>query len=268
MPFNHKKSLLFLTLLAYLAFHNQIVSAKCYENPCTNLLGIINRPTYSDSACTVPNKKILIESGYYYVNLIGGGNAQAFPSTEIRFGLPSDTEFIYIVPNYITQSVKPKTGWTATAAGVKHMVGYTDKMIFSVESYLIPPSGSRDFGSADFGTMIMIIYNYDLTDKIGLTFQGGVSSLTTPPSEGGERYNSANPDLVLAWQPTDQLQFYGEVFGQSNTGPGEGAGYDWNIGLQVLLNKNTELDVTYSQRIMGQLGGYENYVTVGLGILF
>lgn len=243
------------------------VYAACPEKPCKSLLDILNRPSDADSACVVPNKKLVIESGFNYYELIGGGNAQLFPLAELRFGLPQDNELVVILPSYVHQSVSPISGWTATVVGVKHMVGYTKKIIFSISTLVILPSGNDDFGSAGFGDETNVILAINLSSTVGVTIQMGLSSSTLPQGEGGDRYNSFNPNVVLAWKPKDKLQLYGEVYGASNTGPGEGAGYNFDGGVQFLICKNFVVDVEYGQRLIGRLFNFNHYIGFGMSFM-
>lgn len=238
------------------------------NSPCKGLLSILNRPTAANAACVVPYNKVVIETGFQYLNLTGGGTAQNFPEATLRIGLPGDWELVTLIPNYIHQSVVPHSGWTANVVGAKHEVGYSKNYIFTVESLLTLPTGDYNFGSAGFGTAFNGIYEYNLTKSLTFTLMVGVTSETTPREQGGKRYNSFNPDVVLTWQPLDKLQFFGEIYGQTNAGPGLGAGYNTDVGVQYLITSNIEIDTEFGQRIRGRLGGFNNYVGVGMGFMF
>lgn len=235
--------------------------------PCDGLLSILNRPTIADSACVVPLNKVVAEMGYTYYNLSGGGVAHTFPQWVLRFGLLGSNEFVSILPTYVIQSVEPTSGWTATTLGLKHRFLYTKNQVVTFEALFTLPSGSYAFGSAGLGTTINGIFEYELTKTIALTTMLGVSSLTTPRQDGGERYNSFNPDVVLSWHPKDRIQFYGEIYGATSTGPGEGPGSNFDVGVQYLLTKKLEVDLSFGQRIFGKLYDFNNYVSVGLGVM-
>jgi hypothetical protein len=235
--------------------------------PCDGLFNILNRPSNADSACVVPLNKVLIEMGARFLQLKGGGSAQDFPELLVRFGLLDNTEFGITLPDYLHQSVFPHSGTFATDIEIKHLFCATKKSVLSVEGILILPSGSYYFGSAGLGLTVNGIASYNLTKKLNLTGMLGVSSLTTPRSQCGRRYNSINPDLILTYQFNEKSQAYGEVYGQSNTGPGQGSGANFDMGYQYLLNKNWALDISYSNRIYGELSIFDNYISVGTSIL-
>jgi putative salt-induced outer membrane protein YdiY len=96
----------------------------------------------------------------------------------------------------------------------------------------------------------------------------GVTTATTSESDGGGRYNSFNPDLILTWQCLSNLQLYAEVYGQTKTGPGQSNGFNGDTGIQYLLTDHIELDVEYGQRFNGQLDGFARYVGAGAGFMF
>jgi hypothetical protein len=109
---------------------------------------------------------------------------------------------------------------------------------------------------------------YSLTEQTGLSLQLGVSSQTDPESSGGGRFTSFISNLVATWQPTDRLQFYGEIFGQTSTGHGQGSGYNADAGVQYLLTPSWEVDLAGGLRLTGDLGGYTHYFGAGTGFRF
>ena len=201
-----------------------VVQDTCFGP--TALLNIINRPTNSDSPCVVPFKKLFIQSGFQYQELIdSNGRQQNLPNAVLRLGLPTKNEFIVLLPNYTHQSQQPPTqGETAMTLGFKHQLGYNDKWIVAVEEYITPPSGGVAFGSAGTGTTINGIMNYSVNKKPSFTSMLGGSTQTQPKLSGGGRYSSVNPDFVLTYSLKDKLNLYAEVYGQSQTGLEQGWG--------------------------------------------
>lgn len=254
----------FIGLISLQAFADPMLT------PCTNsptVLTYLNRPNNADSACTVPFKNLLFEMGYLYSDLSGGGNGQEFPQLSIRFGLPKDTELVILTPNYNLQTTDPSSGFDTTWVGLKHQALYSQNWVFSLEGYVIPTSGSNAFGSDDVGGVINGIFAYTFNSAISMTFMLGLNTQTTPPDSGGERYNFLSPNLVLTWQVDERLQTYAEIFGQTQTAPGEGAGFNMDLGVLYLLKKNIEIDAEIGRRLTGNLGGYNTYIGAGLSIL-
>ena len=245
------------------------------QDPCDGrsaLLAILDRPTVSDSACVVQYGQAVLEAGYEHADLRGGGGtADNFPEAELRFGLPGNNEFVLLPPNDNLQRVPGSPhlhGFSATAVGIKHELGYTRHWLGAVEGLFTLPSGSPAFGSQGLGVAVNGIVTYAPSDDTGISLQLGVASQTNPMLAGGGRYTSVNPDISFTWQPWWNLHFYGEVFGQSRTGPGLGSGFDADGGVQYLLTPSWEVDLEEGVRLSGNLGGYTHYAGAGMGFLF
>jgi hypothetical protein len=252
------------------------------SDPCagpSTLLAILDRPTVSDSACVVPQGRIVLEMGFQHASLRGqgGGTTDNYPQAVLRAGIPGNSEFVLLAPNYTHQVTHPLsgsraeekiTGSSAVTLGIKHSAGYTRAWLGAVEALFTLPTGSPAFGSRGLGVAFNGIAAYSLTEQIGLSLQLGVSSQTDPALAGGGRFTSFVSNFVATWQPASRLQFYGEIFGQSSTGPGKGAGYNADGGVQYLLTPSWEVDLEGGQRLTGDLGGYTHYFGVGTGFRF
>ena len=248
-------------------------------DPCSALnpgalLSLLDRPTVSDSACVVQLGHVVLETGWQHADVKGegGGTADNYPQVEIRYGLPGGNEFKVLAPNYNSQRAgvpeEASSGFSAASAGFKHEFGYTEKWLGSMEAVLTLPSGNDAFGSRGIGAALNGIVSYALTGQIGLSLQLGVSSQTEPTSSGGGRFTSVNQFLTATWDPAERLQFYGEVFGQTKTAPDEGAGYDFDGGVQYIVAQWWEVDVEEGLRLSGDLGGFTHYTGAGMGFLF
>jgi hypothetical protein len=251
------------------------------QDPCAGssaLLALIDRPTVSDSACVVPAGSVVTEIGFQYATLQGqgGGNADNYPQAVFRAGLPGRNEFVLLAPNYTRQVTNPVsgpaeekiTGSSAVTLGIKHLVGYTSAWLGAVETLFTLPTGGAAFGSRGLGAAFNVIAAFSPTEQTGLSLQLGVSSQTDPLSAGGGRFTSFISNLVATWQPASRLQFYGEIFGQSKTGPDKGAGYNADAGVQYLLAPSWEIDFEEGIRLVGDLGGYTHYFGAGMGFRF
>ena len=248
------------------------VLAEIIPDPCAGpspLLNLIDRPTVGDSACVVPYKKAILEMGYQYQSLShSAGNEQNFPEAELRIGLPLNNELVMILPSNIHQSMAPHSGFTATVVGIKHELGYNKSWLWTIEALLTQSNGSAAFGSKGNGAAFNGIVSYNINSSFNLTFMFGGTTQTQAIQSGGQRYNSINPDLILTYTATNKLQFFGEVYGQSKTGPGEGSGFNFDGGLLYLLIPNFSVDLEVGQRISGNLFGFDHYIGTGVGILF
>ncbi len=247
------------------------------QNPCVGpsaLLSLLDRPTFSDSACSAPLGHAVLELGFMHANVRGDGDGTAdnYPEAELRFGLPGANEFKVLASNYTSQRSsipeEDSSGLSATSIGFKRELGYTDKWLGAVEAVLTLPSGNDVFGSRGLGAMFSGIAAYSLTEQIGLSLQLGVGSQTDPVSAGGRRFTTFTQFLTATWDPMERLQFYGEVFGQTKTASDEGAGYNFDGGVQYLIVRWWEVDLEEGVRLAGNLGGFTHYYGAGMGFLF
>ncbi len=248
------------------------VFAETINNPCEGpsaLLNIVNRPTVADSACVVPFKEAVLELGFQYQQLThSAGYQQNFPEADLRIGLPANNELVIVLPNYIHQSMTPHSGFAATTMGIKHEIGYTQTWLSTVEALFTLPSGSAAFGSQNTGAAVNGIINYTFNSTFNLSFMFGVTTQTQSKLNGGQRFTSINPDLVLTYVLNQKINFYGEVYGQSKTGPGEGSGFNVDGGILYLPLSNLEVDLEVGQRMSGNLNGFNHYIGTGMSILF
>ena len=175
---------------------------------------------------------------------------------------------IHIKSQWVDSQAETVSGYSATTIGIKHSVGYTSSALGAVEALFTLPSGGDAFGSRGLGVAFNGVAAYSLTETTGLSLQLGVSSQTDPESAGGGRFTSFISNLVASWQPTASLQFFGEIFGQTSTGHGKGAGYNADAGIQYLVTPSWEVDLEGGLRLTGDLGGYTHYFGAGTGFRF
>ena len=230
-------------------------------------VALTDRGSVTDTPCVVPNKKVMIEGGYQYQNVIDTGTLSTFPQVQATLGLPKHTEMFVNVPNYIDQSRPHLSGATATNVGVKAEVFATTTWIVSGSGYVTIPGGSKAFGSDGTGETINVIALYHLNSKISLATMLGGSSLVMPFDTGGDLFNSFNYSVSLGFAPVEKIALFAEVFGQTKTSPVAGAGVDWNIGMLYVWNKHIVFDVEYADRFSGAIGGFDNFVGAGVTML-
>lgn len=266
MDFVRKQVLHCLFLACTFTIHPVI--AKTSSSPCgghDDLLLFIDRPSAEDNACVVPDKSLVLETGYQYQKLQGSGTQQNYPSAVLRTGLANLWEFNISSPNYTQQTVLPTTGFSEVVLGVKRLLRTTDKLVTSVEGLVTLPSGSAAFGSRKAGETVNGIFSYNLTEEFNLSGMFGVSSQSEAIDSGGGRYWSFNPDLVIGWSKGN-VSIFAEIYGQSKTASDEGSGFDSDIGILYLVRKNIVVDFEVGQRISGSLGGFQRYVGAGISI--
>lgn len=235
---------------------------------CNGFLALVNRPTIPDSPCTLPRNRIDFEYGVQAEKLVHKGQGQFFPTAEFRFGLPANKEAYVVLPNYFHQSILPYSGFGPVGVGYKQIIKSSNKSLLTFDALIITPSGSVTFGSRGIGSDLSAIFTYTLSKKLSFTGELSFVTLTESKFNGGQRFNSINPDGFLTWALTDNLQLYGELYGQSKTGPHQGSGINAAAGVVYLLAKNMTVDIEASQRLRGLIGNTEHYVSAGGAILF
>ncbi len=244
------------------------VFANSYTDPCTTgLLALINRPSMTGSPCVVPNKKILLEGGYQYLNLPSGANGYSTPQAEIRLGLPGHNEFLLSLPTYFHQTMSPRAGWSAVTLSFKHKIGHNANWVGAIEGLVTLPTGSENYGSKSVGGMVNGIATYAFNPVFSLTGMLGVMSEYLQYIGNGARFNSVNPDLLATWQLNDKWMPFVELYAQTRTGPGKGFGLLTDGGVYYLFTPRVSLDAELGQRITGNWG-FQSYAGVGAGVYF
>jgi hypothetical protein len=242
----------------------------------SGFLAVIDRPTAEDSGCVVPQGMSDIEAGATAGNLYPapGGRFYMLPNLALRFGLPDNSELVWLPPNFQHQSVAGGPGaattvhgFGPTTLGLKHVLGWTDHWQWTAEALATLPSGDSTFGSHGAGGALNAIVSYG-NGPLGLSLMIGATSATEPTAAGGQRFESFNPDLVVTWAAAARVQLFGEVYSQSHSGYRQGRGTNADGGLQYLVTRDLVVDVEEGARIQGRLGGFSNYTGVGLGLMF
>ena len=238
-------------------------------HPChQGLLSLIDRPTFGNSACPTPTGQALLEQGIQVERLIGTGTEVNYPEAELRLGLPSDTEFTLLFPLYNQQTVYPYTGLEATVLGLKHILSESTDTVFTAQALIIPPSGSKAFGSQGTGGKLEGIWSHGFYSNWNITLIASLNTQTAPILAKGVRYNSIFLDGVLAWEWAKKTQSYIEFYGQTQSSQLAGLGINVDTGLIYVLRPNITLDIEIGQRVMGNFGAFERYVGSGVVIQF
>lgn len=259
----------FLKILAPLLCSLNI---SAFEDPCafskTSLLNILNRGSEATSACPVPHKDFMIESGYQYQKLKFKGDAQIGPSTSIRYGLYPDNEILAYLPNYISQNVFPRSGFLPLTLGYKHRFFYNEKLIIAGSVLITPPNGSKYFSNAKTAGSLLGIVNYNASEKFSWLVELGINSFSGPKFFGGRQFQAASLGLIASYNPTPKLALFAEIYGLSKTGHDEGLGYNGGIGMLYLVNPQCVLDLEYYPTLRGDFLGLASYYGAGISVLF
>jgi hypothetical protein len=259
-----------LFLIVVISFcSSQKIFAADTLHPCHGgLLSLIDRPTYGNSACTAPRGQALLEQGIQIERLIGKGTEINYPEAELRLGLPHETEFTILFPLYNQQSVYPYTGLEATIVGFKHILSNNSDTVWTTQVLIIPPSGSKAFGSQGTGGKLEGIWSHGFYSHWNITLIASLNTQTAPISSNGVRYNSILLDGVLAWELKNEIQCYIEFYGQTQSSQLAGLGINADAGLIYVPKPNITLDIEIGQRLVGNFGAFERYIGSGIVIQF
>lgn len=243
--------------------------AQSIERPCASYdaTNLTDRGSVTDTPCVVPSKKVLIENGYDYAGITGGGTLQYFPQVQVSFGLPAKTEFAVFFPSYNRQTQPYYSGFNAIGFGSKHELFYGQQSIVSIQAYFSPVSGSKQFGSTGAEVFMNGIWQYNISSTLSTTVFVGAGTLTQPSNSHGGRFFSINPSAVLSYAPNDIISYFIEGFSQTQPAPGIGFSAYADFGLIYTVRKNISIDVEVGRRFIQRSNGVEHFIGGGLTIL-
>ncbi len=241
------------------------------EDPCRGkqmLLNLVNRPSLSDSACTVPPNNLLLETGAQYQNVIGGGYLVNGPNANFRLGLTNNSEFNYLPPNLIYTSLLPHSGTSPSWVALKGRFYYDKNSVISGEIAISPPSGSDAFGSPNNEGLVNAMFFKNINKKWSHQLQLGVSYVCESKLNGGDCFQSFNPIYLLNYNVTEKIAAYYEAALQTKTQILDRSGMINGIGLLYLFRPTLLFDVEYYHRVYGRIGNMNDFYGVGISKLF
>ena len=260
------KGILLLSMLLWL---NTVFASN---NPCMDapqILNVVDRPSHTDSACSMPTNKMMIESGYQYQKLgPGGGWLYNFPNSQIRFGLEKNSEIFLYVPSYNHESYFPFSGFNGSLLGVKHQFITNSKVVFTGETVVVLPDGSAAFGAQQTGIVANAILTYIYNDLFDLTLMLGAYDVSLPRYYDGIRFSSVNGNLMLSYALNGKTDMFAELYGQTHVGPMLGGGVSMDIGVMYEARSNIAIDLAVGQNLNGYIGSVERYITSGISFMF
>ena len=263
-------------LLAQSQAHSPAVDS-CAEPSA--LLSVLDRPTISDSVCSVKKNKLLAELGYNYE--IETGNEfhrlTTLPQPEIRYGTGHNIELKLFPPNYIYQSKHSVNrtdifkGYSDAGLGTKYEFGYGEKWGVAADTAITFPSGTNGFSSSSNGTGVTLngILAYNVNPDIGIGFQFGLFHLFNPVYSLQE--TSINPIVVASDQLneiTEKLQIYAECYNSIDVMRDSGIASFIDTGVQYLLSPNVEVDLLAGHNLTDIPYNNTTYFGFGTGIEF
>ena len=240
------------------------------------MLATLDRPTVADSPCVVKPWRLITEQGIQSGPVKGSDTRSLtqFPQSELRYGLPENWELKLFPPNYNIATLRGPgdnrvMGFGDTAFGVKHQFGTLSGFTFAADTKITIPTGRTAFSDGGIEANVQGIIGYNITPKLGISGMVGVSTLTRRGDDGRiTRFASINPDVVVTYQINDSLQIYSELYGNTVTAPHQGPNLSYQGGVQYLLTKSIEVDLSGGGVLRGPAGLPSRYINAGLGLLF
>ncbi len=241
------------------------------------LLSELDRPTVSDSVCSVRKNHVIAEFGYDYQVETGNtlSTLQTFPQAELRYGVGHRVELKLFPPDYLIQAMDT-AGRTGTAngfgdagAGVKYEFGYGEKYGFAADTAVTFASGSKAFTANGTGVTVNGIFAYNVNEDIGIGVQVGLSHVFGPVFS--TQQSSLNPIIVVTDQLneiTSALQLYAECYNTIDLMHGTGVASFVDAGVQYLVFRNVEVDAEAGHNLTNLPSHNTTYVGFGTGIEF
>lgn len=190
-----------------------------------------------------------------------------FHSSPSEIPQPHENNNPHNQPEESSSNSSPTSGFSVSALTFKHQIISNKKWVISGEGIIVFNSGSAAYGNSGTGFIINAIGNYNINEKFSLSGMLGVATQTEPRTEGGKRFQSFNPDLVLTYVFLEKLNFYAEIYGQSKTAPTQKWGFDSDFGALYLISPSVVIDVEVGKKVGGNLSNFLTYVGAGISVL-
>ena len=241
------------------------------------LLNVLDRPTVSDSACSVKKNKVMAELGYNYQFETGSSinSLETLPQPEIRYGTGHNVELKLFPPNYMLQATHAAgkksivDGYSDAGLGMKYEFGYGEKWGLATDTAITFPSGTREFSSHGTGVIVNGIVAYNVNADIGIEFQLGLFHLFNADYTTQE--TSINPIIDVSDQLneiTEKLQIYAECYNTIDIMHDGGIASFFDAGIQYLLTPSVEVDLSAGHNLSGIPDNNITYVDFGTGLEF
>jgi hypothetical protein len=219
------------------------------SDPCTSLLALVNRPTVTTGSCVFKRGRGDLETGYTNTVTTGTGGAVtvAYPQAFVRVGINVRNVELDITPPSVERMSVPGgtvTGPADAAYGAKWEIGYTSKMLYSVNAVATVPTGARAFTAGGSSYTGNLNASYTLSPEFGLSATLGFQSLAaSAPNFAVERTGVFIPSLVLTAAVPGSAQLFGEVANFSHAGVGLPARTLYDFGFQKQFGSHWQVDL-------------------------
>ena len=219
------------------------------SDPCTSVLAVVNRPTVATGSCVYKKGHYDLETGYTNTVTTGTGAAVTvnYPQSFIRAGTDlRNVELDITPPSWERTSVPGGTasGASDAAYGAKWEIGYTSRMIYSVNGTATVPSGSPAFSAGGSVYTGSLNGSYTLSPAFGVSASLAFQSLAAPaPNHGVQRTGVFIPALELVAALPATSQVFGEISNFSHAGVGLPARTLYDFGFQKQFGSRWVVDL-------------------------
>jgi hypothetical protein len=255
-------------VLFYILMMASIWNVTSYAESDVNLLGLTDRGSITNTPYTIDNHVLMLETGYDYERLTPFGELMNGPQLNLFLGLPAQSEFIAILPNYNQSNYPRIVGSSSTTFGIKHQFANMSNWSSGVEALTTIPGGSRTFGNGGWGIEANGLLSYQINSQASIGGMLGVSSSTTATDYQSLRFESANASVVFTLSATDRMNLFIELFGQSKTAPMQRGNFNVDCGMLYLATTNLVFDLEIGQQLTNTAGVFQQFLNTGITIRF
>jgi len=219
---------------------------------------ITDRPDFTESTEAIPAGHIQLEMGYTFTYDREGSDRtreQTAPEMLVRIGVIERLELRVGWEGYTwtdnrfeekTEAGRRVTvdDWSQSAndlsLGVKYKFFDQEGLRpdFGMIAEFTVPSGTRGVSSGDVDPGVVLLWAYDLTDRLSLAGNAGVAA----PTEDGDRFVQTTASLSFAMSITDRLGSYVEYFGFYPNTEDTDCAHSLNGGFTYLFGNNFQID--------------------------
>lgn len=223
---------------------------------------ITDRPDATESAATVPQLALQIETGMG-VAVNEFVVAPTLNTTLLRFGLIDQIELRVVagVDRYRFRDFDfSETGFGDMQVGLKGEIYQGERFQVAALAHVILPTGS-DFNTLDaIGTTSRLSLEYDVSDRVSIGVNLGHDYLGKDVFD--DPVNGFAYTAAVGFSLTDKWGYYTEIFGDKFPLT------DWSViydhGITYLINDNLQLDATMGIGVTER----SSFYSVGVSWLF
>jgi hypothetical protein len=201
-----------------------------------------NRPSFCQSALTVPDGSIQIENGTLYQHFQHGLTYFDVPENQVRLGLLKHTEFQMFTPNMVlfNQGASTYAGTSGLGeVGFKKQIGPYKNLTASVVAGAFIPTGSKLISGTSVQPVIRIPYSIQLNKKWAFC---GMQSIVVSNSRGDIQYQ---PFVMLTRTVGSKAAVFGEYGGFFQQNVHAAAQQIAHFGGVYKVNRHNQVDLQF-----------------------